>query len=1021
MSTTADAATGIGRTRVGAVLAIILGLVGVAIALALPFMPVTATETTVTWPIPGQPASSTTALFVPYRPAELTATVPCTAVQAVDGARSSTVVATGPEGDGLVLKNGPQGAELLLGHRSLPLGHGAAGRDCGITVRATSDGVTISDGAGQVIDLPGEPVPQVFGFRTDLDPVAAAGMTVVARTASAFATRPTTAKAFLVAVHLVAVVTAFGLLTHTGRRGGARVRYTGESRRAPRSRTTWVDVAVVALLLGWAVIGPMSVDDGWATTIARTYAETGNAGNYYRWWNASETPFAFSQQLLAALTRVSLQPVWLRLPSTLLAVGTWFMLTRGVLRAALPVVADTTRIRLLTAIVFLLAWLPFNLGVRPESYVAFGLTAVLGLMWGARGPVALGWTALVIGLTVPISPTSCVLAAPVAAFAFRAITVLRRTAPTRLDLLARVVLLVCVASVGLSVVFADQTADGVITATDWHAFFGPSFPWHDEPDRYRYLLGEGQQGSFAKRSPILLALALLPVVGMLFARRGARGDELRSAARLAGVVVMALALLSLVPSKWSYHLGALAGLLASFMAVALAALVIQPGKPAAHRSTVVVAMVGGGLVVAASSLAFAGTNAWWLPEVADVPWAAGPVRPFGVPLDNAAVWVGVWVLAVATLTVIFARRHTAVTIRALTAGPATVTVLAAATALLVLVSSFVAAPIRRQSGSLATANLRWLAGYHSCGIADDIEVLRDDEPLGRASIFGNLDGFVALGGFDRDWPPPDPPGFGTAIDLWGSLVGSRPRTATMTSPWFMLAPLGSAEGLSVSVSGRTGGANELVFEFGRSTGDGRVGAALDGVTVLADVVPTDRSVPADGPERWLWKTVTVDAAQVPQGANRVRIRARDAERGSFAGLALTGPRRHTVMSLTDFLAGHGPVLESWPQSFLFPCVHDIAGVVDGLAQTPQTLVVAPGPWFTQPTDQQIGGVFAGLVPYGGLHEVTTRLAGHPDIHWGTLLLVSEWARQDAYRRRNVDIQRFGHEEGRREYQAELPR
>lgn len=1020
MVTTADAATSTARTRIGAILAIILGLVGVAIGLALPFMPVTATEATVTWPIPGQPATSTTAFFVPYRPAELTATVPCTAIRADAGDRTSTVLATGPEGDGLVLKSGPHGAELLLGHRSVPLGDTAAGEDCGITVRAAANGVTISDRKGPAIDLPGESVPKVFGFRTDLDPARAAGMTVVARTASAFATRPTTSKELFVAVQLVAVLTAFGLLVHAGRRVDPPVRSAGTSRRTAHLGTTWVDVAVIAVLLGWAVIGPLSVDDGWATTIARTYAATGNAGNYYRWWNASEAPFAFSQQILATLTRVSLQPVWLRLPSTLLAVGTWFVLSRGVLRAALPAVADTARIRLLAGLCLLVAWLPFNLGERPESYVAFGLTAVVGLLWRARSPVALGGAALVIGLTVPISPTSIVLAAPVAVFAFRAIKILHRTASTTLELLARVVLLACVASVGLTVVFADQTVDGVITATDWHTFFGPSLPWYDEPDRYRYLLGEGQQGSFAKRSSLLLALALLPTVGMLFARRSERSDEMRSAARLAAVVVIALGLLSLVPSKWSYHLGALAGLLASFMAVSVAALVIRTRMPVVDRSAAVIATVGGALMVAAASLAFAGANAWWLPEVADVPWAVGQVRPFGVPLDSAPVWVGVWVLALAALAAIFARRRTGAVVRALITAPAVLTVLAAATALLVLVSSFVAAPIRRPSGSLAVANLRWLAGRSACGIADDVEVLRDDEPLRQASMFEDLDGFVALGGFDQDWPPPDPPGFGASTDLWGSLVDGRQHTATMTSPWFMLAPLGSAEGLSVSVSGRTDGGNEVFFEFGRSSGDRPVGAAQYGVTVLADVAPSDRAVPAGGPERRLWRTVTVDAAQLPAGADRVRIRARDAGDDPAAGLALTGPRRHTVISLTDFLADHGPVLESWPQSFLLPCVHDIAGVADGLARTPRALIVASGPWFTQPSDQRIGGVFAGLVAYGGLHEVATRLAGNPDIDWGRVLLTSGWAHQDAYQRRSVGIQRSGHEEGRRVYQAQLP-
>jgi arabinosyltransferase C len=38
------------------------------------------------------------------------------------------------------------------------------------------------------------------------------------------------------------------------------------------------------------------------------------------------------------------------------------------------------------------------------------------------------------------------------------------------------------------------------------------------------------------------------------------------------------------------------------------------------------------------------------------------------------------------------------------------------------------------------------------------------------------------------------------------------------------------------------------------------------------------------------------------------------------------------------------------------------------------------------TDPIQGGVFAALRPYGELREIPTRLAGHPDIDWGTLHL-----------------------------------
>jgi arabinosyltransferase B len=489
-------------------------------------------------------------------------------------------------------------------------------------------------------------VPKVFAFRTDLDPRQAAGMTVTARIASAFATSPSGIKALLIAVQLLAAVIALGLLPGVWRLFKADQPGGWSALKSYQrwGRTAWVDVGVVGVLAVWTVIGPLTDDDGFATTIARNAARTGNVGNYYRWWNASETPFALTEQLLAPLTQVSLAPLWLRLPSTVLGVATWFVLSRGVLGAALPAVAGTVRIRLLAAVCLLAAWLPYNLGVRPEPYVAFGVTTVLALLWRARGLAALGWAALVAALTIPISPSGLLVAAPILVFAPRIVAILRDSARGRAEVLGRVLLLCCIGAVGVTVIFADQTWHGLVTATRWHTFFGPSLPWYHEPDRYRFLLGNDQEGSATKRIPVLLTLALLPVVGLLLARRtepaDVDGTAHSSAARLAGVVATALALLWLTPSKWSHHFGALAGLFAAFLVVAVVLLARRARAPGTDPVAQAIGVAGGVLVAAAAGLAFAGPNAWWQPAVYDVPWAAGPVRPIGLPLDSPLLWIG---------------------------------------------------------------------------------------------------------------------------------------------------------------------------------------------------------------------------------------------------------------------------------------------------------------------------------------------------------------------------------------------
>jgi arabinosyltransferase B len=620
------------------------------------------------------------------------------------------------------------------------------------------------------------------------------------------------------------------------------------------------------------------------------------------------------------------------------------------------------------------------------------VTAVLALLYRARGLASLGWTALAAGLTIPVSPGGLLVAAPIAIFAPRIVGIVGGSARRRVEVLARVLLLCCIGGIGLTVIFADQTWEGLVTATRWHNFFGPSLPWYQEPDRYRFLLSGDQDGTATKRLPVLVTLALLPVVAVLVGRRRAEPDDTdRAAGRLAGVVATALALLWLTPSKWSHHFGALAGLFASFLVVAVVLLLRRSHAPVADRVTTVLGVAGAVLVAGAAGLAFAGPNAWWQPAVYNVPWANGPVRPIGLPLDSPLLWLGVSPLGVWAVS---ARpyRHSRAATRLL-AAPAILAVAVAGTAVAVLLGSFLAAPVRRPAGSLALANLHQLAGGRSCGLADGIQVLRDgavlvpaDTSEYLATSTAYLAGFTKLGGFDPAVPPPDPPGTGTSAQLWGSLAGGPRRTGTLISPWFTLPALRPAGGVAVSVSGRTDRGNHLALEFSRAVG---TGVAYLGQRTPFDLVKPNQDHLQGPPEYRPWRSIGLDAAQVPSGANRIRIRAVDATTDPDGWLAVSGPRLRSVVGLTQFLAGHGPVLVSWPLAFLFPCVHNIVGVAGGLAGTPHVVIEAPrrfGRLSAISTDPTQGGVFAGLRHFGELHEVPTRLIGHPDVDWGTLQL-----------------------------------
>jgi len=90
---------------------------------------------------------------------------------------------------------------------------------------------------------------------------------------------------------------------------------------------------------------------------------------------------------------------------------------------------------------------------------------------------------------------------------------------------------------------------------------------------------------------------------------------------------------------------------------------------------------------------------------------------------------------------------------------------------------------------------------------------------------------------------------------------------------------------------------------------------------------------------------------------------------------------------------------SWPTSFVFPCVHNIAEVANGVAQTPGVVIEPPRPYFSEDRDPSIGGTFAAVAKFGGeLHEVPSRLIGQPDVDWGTILVAPASVRRDAYQR-----------------------
>ena len=166
--------------------------------------------------------------------------------------------------------------------------------------------------------------------------------------------------------------------------------------------------------------------------------------------------------------------------------------------------------------------------------------------------------------------------------------------------------------------------------------------------------------------------------------------------------------------------------------------------------------------------------------------------------------------------------------------------------------------------------------------------------------------------------------------------------------------------------------------------------------VLGEAAPGDRVAIDEDALHPLWRTIGIDADQIPAGADRIRVRAVDRRTDDSGWIAFTGPRLRSVIGLNQFLEENGPVLISWPQSFLFPCVHNTVEVSAGIAQTPRTVIESPRPFFAEDRNMAIGGTFAAIAMSGELHEVPTRLVEHPEIDWGTLMTAPADEVRDSY-------------------------
>ncbi|KMO74480.1 arabinosyltransferase domain-containing protein [Mycolicibacterium obuense] len=561
-------------SRLVAILAGALGLLGILCCGVAPLLPVTQQTATILWP-QGADADGTvsdiTAPLVSGAPKSLDVTIPCSAVASL------------PADGGLVFSTIPPGG-IDAGRNGLFVRANAdvvyvAFRD---TVAAVAPRQDVNRGAcselrlwanvgavgADFVGIPGatgtlsvDKRPQVAGVFTDLRVPVQSGLNARIDVDTRFITSPTALKTLVMALGVVCVVGSIIALALLDRVSG---------RRPPRARrrvgwATWVgDLGVIGGLLVWHIVGPQSSDDGYNLTMARVAGEAGYTANYYRYFGASEAPFDWYQSVLAHLASISAAGVWMRLPATLAGIGTWLIVSRCLLprlgrRVAANRVATWT-----AAAVFLAAWLPFNNGLRPEPLIAFAVVAVLMLVEWTLGTRRL-WpaaVAVVIAMfSVTLAPQGLVAVAPLLVGArgiTRIISARRRTdglAATLLPLLASV-------SLVSVIVFRDQTLATVAESVRIKYVVGPTIPWYQEFLRYYFLTVEDSvDGSLTRRFAVLvLLLCVFGLIVVLLRRGRVPGAVSGPVWRLTGTTAVGLLLLTLTPTKWAVQLGAFAGL-----------------------------------------------------------------------------------------------------------------------------------------------------------------------------------------------------------------------------------------------------------------------------------------------------------------------------------------------------------------------------------------------------------------------------------------------------------------------------
>ncbi|MFI7003944.1 arabinosyltransferase domain-containing protein [Nocardia sp. NPDC050175] len=758
-------------------IALVSGLLGFVLALLTPLLPVRQDQATLDWPQAG--LSSVEAPLVSYQPLRLSATLPCSLIQAVG---SDTVVSTVPVSSGQAAATGlvvsVADGTLSVVLRDVPLlsapvaeitAAGCTALTVDSTAAATSTeitGATRQDGTPFRNTVTRDIRPQMVGVFTDLAAGRLDGARLHADIDSRFSSSPSVLK--LIAIVAAVVFTIIALLA-------LHMLDTSDRRRARRFlpahwwRFTVTDAVVLGTLGLWHFIGANTSDDGYILNMARASGHAGYMANYYRWFGVPEAPFGWSYEVLAWMTRISDASPWMRLPALLAGVTCWLVISREVL-PRLGARVRRNKVALWTAgLVFLAFWLPYDNGLRPEPLIAAGALLTWcsierAIATGRLLPAAVA--VLIAGFSLAAGPTGLICIGALIAGSRPVLQIIIKRArgvvpavgggvaespsgamgldedadeksvpatksgahDTRPSLATTLFRYLALLAPGLSagtlvlvVVFADQTLSTVLEATRVRTIVGPNVAWFDERTRWDSLLMLSPDGSLARRFGVLVMLLCLLVCVLQVLRKGRiPGTSRGPSVRILGIVFASLVLMMFTPTKWTHHFGVYAGLAGSLAALAAVAVGSEGIRSPRNRALFAAA------VLFLLAVTFTGSNGWWYVSSYGVPWwdkaplfAGKGFSTLFLGLSGVALVVAVWLHYREPY-----RRPRTTPRRFDRFASAPLTIAAALLVLFEVASLAKAAVAQYPAYSVAKSNLQSLKG-DSCALANEVLVETD--------------------------------------------------------------------------------------------------------------------------------------------------------------------------------------------------------------------------------------------------------------------------------------------------------